>query len=338
MATRGADEAAAKSRREPIEAASERATAALQQFRQSGAAAAVDQTIGACCSLLLAERLVTSVGSSTEDHLVAELSQHHRDELDRLRNDREAPFRAQILGRADGLRGLGDAWRRSFGDVQQPMVADDATEAQRAAAYIVATYLNSDLTDCCELRRECRKLALEAVCLEAGCPIEVDAFSALAGQCRAIAEDLQDDRGVTSCRRDEKFAHDGTRPPPSLQSARASAPASPWFGAKGYWRLLNEGITEKRRAVAWRDWALSGLERAQWFAENEPDSHFAHRFNVFAEELWMAIDSEEFMVCRRPGLLSAWRLGRSRGASSPRHVACRRADSAGAGSGTEGTL
>jgi hypothetical protein len=40
--------------------------------------------------------------------------------------------------------------------------------------------------------------------------------------------------------------------------------------------------------------AVFGLERVQWFADNNPDSSFASLYHRYGEELYTAIDSEEF--------------------------------------------
>jgi hypothetical protein len=267
----------------------------LEQFQRSVPSPTVDETIDACGWILLVNRLVSSVGSWTEDHLVVEVSQHHRQNLAWLLQNRDTPFRAQILGRSESLRVLLDQWSNSFGDATEPAVPANATEEQRAAAYVIAMSLNLDLADACKLREECRELGLEANFLNADWPVAVDRLELLRERFAAIEKDLADDRGIQFGRHFERRSHDGVDLPPSLESAFASVPASPWGGAEFFWKLRSgAGTTDKERAIAWRGLAVFGLERVDWFAQDNPDNYFARLFDSFGEELLTVIDSEEF--------------------------------------------
>lgn len=295
MATHRADDVAARTRRSSIESAIDRATAALEQFQSNVPLPTVDETIDACGWILLVNRLVSSVGSWTEEHLVVEVSQHHRQKLEWLLQNRDAPFRAQIRGRSESLRVLLDEWPNSCGDGTEPAVPANATEEQRAAAYVIAMSLNLDLADICKLREECRELGLGANFLDADWPVAVDGLELLRERFGAIEEVLADDRGIRFGWHLERRSHDGVGLPPTLQSAFASVLASPWGGAEVLWKLHSGArTTDKERAVAWRGLAVFGLERVEWFAQDNPDSDFARLFDVFGQELLAVIDSEEF--------------------------------------------
>lgn len=47
-------------------------------------------------------------------------------------------------------------------------------------------------------------------------------------------------------------------------------------------------------AIACRDLKVFGLERVEWFAQDNPDNYFGRLFDAFGEELLAVIDSEEF--------------------------------------------